>query len=140
MLSGVRAYLSILAAGCGIAIGQSDTAHSLLTAATALYNESHYPEAIEELQRAEALAHQQNDIELLLQIKELEGNALRTLGRVDESLRDYQEWFQLNKQLPHPQPEGRATRFLALLYREMGDIDKYETMARQALKLARAEG
>jgi CHAT domain-containing protein/Flp pilus assembly protein TadD len=140
MLPGARAYLLLLAAGCGMAIAQSDTAHSLLIDATALYNESHYPEAIEQLQRAEGLARQNNDIELLLQIKELEGNALRTLGRVDESLRDYQEWFQLNKQLPHPLPEGRATRFLSLLYREMGDVDKSETIARQALKLARAEG
>ena len=132
--------LPLLAAGCAIAFAQSDSARSLLSAGSDLYNQSHYPEAMEQLQRAEGLAREQNDIELLLEIKEVEGNALRTLGRLDEALRDYREWFQLNKQLLKPQPEGRATRFLSALYREMGDIDKSEAIARQALKLARTEG
>jgi CHAT domain-containing protein len=142
MLRRVRVVLSLVVAGCGILQGQTsspETAQALLKAGTQLYNESHYPEAIETLQRAEVLARQQNEIQALLEIKELEGNALRTLGRVDEALRAYEEWFRLNKQLPHPQSEGRATRFVAIIYREMGDVDKSEFYSREALKLARAE-
>jgi len=117
----------------------SDEAHALLKSGIDLYNQSRFPDALERLERAETLARQRNDIELLLQIKEVEGNSLRTLGRLDESLRDYDEWFRLNRQLPHPKPEGRATRFLAILYREIGDTDKFEALARRALTLARAE-
>jgi CHAT domain-containing protein/Flp pilus assembly protein TadD len=115
-------------------------ARSLLLSGSALYYQSRCPEALEQLDKAEKLAREQNDLDLLKQIKQIEGNSLRSLGRLDEALRDYNEWFQFNRQLLRPEPESRVTRFVSILYREMGDTDKAEAMARQALRLARAEG
>jgi len=142
MLCRTRVLLPLLAVGTGLAIAQSsssETDQSLLASAKALYDQSHYPEAIDELERAEALARRDKDIPVLLEIKQVQANALRTLGRTDEALRVYEEWFRLNRQLAHPQPEGRATRFLSVLYREMGDTTRSETTARRALALAREE-
>lgn len=134
-----RAVVSLAALAWGSMCAGSETAKSLIASGTELYNQSRFPEALDDLQRAETAAREQNDVASLLEIKELEGNTLRNLGRLDEALRAYDEWFRLNKQLPHPQPAGRATRFLAIVYREMGDTDKSEAIARQALRLARAE-
>ncbi len=138
----VQVLLFLASAEYGILFAQAEppeTVQSLLASATNLYNESHYPQAIDQLRRAEALARQENDVASLLDIKQVEGNALRTLGRLDEALETYHEWFRLNRTLSQPQPEGRATRFLAVLYREIGDVDQAQTYARQALKLAHAE-
>lgn len=124
---------------CTAWAAHSDTARSLLESGTSLYNQSRYPEAIEQLQLAEQLARNDADTETLLDIKEVEANARRTLGRLDESLRDYEEWFRLNRRLHHPRPEGRITRYLSVLYREMGDTHESEEVARRALQLARDE-
>ena len=138
--AGTVVWLMFSAALCGQQENPPGTgAVSLLASAKNLYNQSHFPEAEEQLEQAEGLARQSKDVRTLLEIKQLEANTQRTLGRLDQSLRDYEEWFRLNKQLPQPQPEGRTTRYLAILYREMGDTDKSEATSRQALRLARAE-
>jgi len=116
------------------------TARSLLLSGSALYYQSRFPESLDKLQRAEALARQLNDIDVLKQTKQMQGNALRNLGRADEALRDFDEWFRLNRQLPNPEPEGSVTRLVAIVYREMGDTDKSEALTRKALALARREG
>jgi CHAT domain-containing protein len=116
------------------------TARALILLGSAHYNESHIPEAFDELQRGEQLAIALDDIPLRKLACQMLGNTLRNMGRYGDALQKFEEWRVQNRRLPNPEPQGRMTRALGIVYFEMSDVPRAEAMFREALTYARGAG
>jgi CHAT domain-containing protein/tetratricopeptide (TPR) repeat protein len=115
-------------------------AKALLILGMAHSGQTHLPEALDELQQADAAAATVHVVGLHKKIDSALGNTLRLLSRSDEALAKYNAWRQLNRGLPHPEPEGRIIRAIGILYYEMSDVDKADAMLTEALAAARQAG
>jgi len=119
---------------------QRRVARSMLLTGSAAYLQGRLPQALEELQQAARLASALGDIPTQKLATKGGGNTLRQLGRYDEALRSFEEWFRLNREGGQGEPEGPMVLTVSILYKEMGDLDKAESTCRKALTLAHASG
>src|SRR5262249_35930921 len=119
---------------------QRRAVRALVLVGSADYYQGRLSEALDDLKRAERDAADLHYVASEKQAKRLMGNTLRQLGRYDEALHKFQDWFGLNQRSRPPDPEGPMVLTVTILYREMGDLDRAERTCREALRLARASG
>ena len=118
---------------------QRRVARSMYLSGSASYDQGRLLEALDELEQVARLASELGDIPLQMKAKTGIGNTLRQLGRYDEALRNFDEWFRINR-AGQGEPEGPMVRTVCILYKEIGDLDKAESTCRKALRLVRASG
>jgi len=119
---------------------QRRVTRSMILIGFASYDQNRHLDALDELQQAFRLAAELGDIPLEKRATVGIGNTLRQLGRYDEALHHFDEWFQLNRASAQPEPEGGVLHVVSVLYKEMGDLDKAESTCRKALALIRESG